>query len=299
MSASSASARIDGRARPPVWSSPRPTKMNRPRSSAAAARASPPSLTSAARAFDRSPFGAAGQAPHQQVAHHQRQHGVAQELEPLVVGAPGRRRLVEPGVVRQRGLGQRAVAEGVAEARSPAPRRDPVSSGSRAVHGTASISPMSDATNICCVKCNSILDKATFQGLEVDLCPKCGGLWLDRGEITRAAKLPEAELARLRDLLAGTAGPPPGPDRDERALPRLPGEPLRGDAGRGPRRLLRPLPRDLPRQGRARGRRRRRPRARPQHQSRSRSSRRSPVGPRRAAQPGLDPAAAEDPSSPS
>jgi Zn-finger nucleic acid-binding protein len=57
---------------------------------------------------------------------------------------------------------------------------------------------MAEATNLCCVKCSSVLDKATFQGLEVDLCPKCGGLWLDRGEITRAAKLPEKELARLR-----------------------------------------------------------------------------------------------------
>ena len=66
---------------------------------------------------------------------------------------------------------------------------------------------MSEATNLCCVKCNSILDRATFQGLEVDLCPKCGGLWLDRGEITRAAKLPETELVRLRGLLTGAKGP--------------------------------------------------------------------------------------------
>jgi hypothetical protein len=66
---------------------------------------------------------------------------------------------------------------------------------------------MSEATNLCCVKCNSVLDRATFQGLEVDLCPKCGGLWLDRGEITRAAKLPEQELGRLRGLLTGAKGP--------------------------------------------------------------------------------------------
>src|SRR4029078_7190581 len=65
----------------------------------------------------------------------------------------------------------------------------------------ASIAAMGDGTSLCCVKCNSIIDKATFQGLEVDLCPKCGGLWLNRGEITRAAKLPEAELARLPALL--------------------------------------------------------------------------------------------------
>jgi Zn-finger nucleic acid-binding protein len=83
---------------------------------------------------------------------------------------------------------------------------------------------MADATNICCVKCNSILDKATFQGLEVDLCPKCGGLWLDRGEITRAAKLPEAELARLRTLLTGKAGPPPVPTEVVAPCPACPGK---------------------------------------------------------------------------
>jgi Zn-finger nucleic acid-binding protein len=82
---------------------------------------------------------------------------------------------------------------------------------------------MSDATNICCVKCNSILDKATFQGLEVDLCPKCGGLWLDRGEIARAAKLPEKELAHLRNLLTGQPGPPPIPTESIAPCPVCPG----------------------------------------------------------------------------
>ena len=73
------------------------------------------------------------------------------------------------------------------------------------------LSAMSDAPNIACVKCNSILDRATFEGLEVDLCPRCGGLWLDRGEITRAARLPEQELSRLRSLLTDVGGPPPLP----------------------------------------------------------------------------------------
>jgi Zn-finger nucleic acid-binding protein len=82
---------------------------------------------------------------------------------------------------------------------------------------------MSEATNLCCVKCNSILDRATFQGLEVDLCPKCGGLWLDRGEITRAAKLPEQELGRLRTLLTGSKGPPPVPTQNIAHCPACPG----------------------------------------------------------------------------
>ena len=92
---------------------------------------------------------------------------------------------------------------------------------------------------LCCVKCNSILDRATFQGLEVDLCPKCGGLWLDRGEITRAAKLPEQELVRLRVLLTRRDRAAAGPDREQGPLPRLPGQPGRGPARQRSRRLLR------------------------------------------------------------
>ena len=78
--------------------------------------------------------------------------------------------------------------------------------------------------NLCCVKCNSILDRATFQGLEVDLCPKCGGLWLDRGEITRAAQLPEKELVRLRNLLRGSSGPPPVPTENKAPCPSCEGQ---------------------------------------------------------------------------
>ena len=82
---------------------------------------------------------------------------------------------------------------------------------------------MTDSPNLCCVTCSSILDKAAFQGLEVDLCPKCGGLWLERGEITRAAKLPESELARLRAMLAGSSGPPPVPTENKAPCPACPG----------------------------------------------------------------------------
>jgi Zn-finger nucleic acid-binding protein len=70
---------------------------------------------------------------------------------------------------------------------------------------------MSDAANLTCVKCTSVLDRATFEGLEVDLCPGCGGLWLDRGEITRAARLPQGEIDRLRGVLTEAVGSPAPP----------------------------------------------------------------------------------------
>lgn len=77
----------------------------------------------------------------------------------------------------------------------------------------------SETPNLTCVKCRSILDRASFEGLEVDLCPSCGGLWLDRGEITRAARLPEAELSRLRALLSVGGGPPSTPTNNAGACP--------------------------------------------------------------------------------
>ena len=60
-------------------------------------------------------------------------------------------------------------------------------------------------------------------GTGSDLRPKCGGLWLERGEITRAAKLPENELARLRAMLAGSSGPPPIPTENKAPCPACPG----------------------------------------------------------------------------
>ncbi len=249
-------------------SSPRPTKRKRPEIERARRSRQPPFAHQRRPRPRQIALGAIGEAAHQQIADHQRQHRVAEKLQPLVVGATGRRRLVPPGGVRQRRLGQRPVAKDVPETRLQVGEGIPLFLALfLAVHRTASISPMSDATNICCVKCNSILDKALFQGLEVDLCPKCGGLWLDRGEITRAAKLPETELARLRGLLAGKAGPPPIPTESIAPCPVCPGSLSEVMLGIGSRRLLQPLPGDLPRQGRAASGRRRRPRARSQHES--------------------------------
>lgn len=52
-----------------------------------------------------------------------------------------------------------------------------------------------------CVKCDSVLDRGTFGGVEVDLCTACGGLWLDKGEIERLGTITEKELRDLRRML--------------------------------------------------------------------------------------------------
>jgi uncharacterized protein len=36
-----------------------------------------------------------------------------------------------------------------------------------------------------CPKCNETLVMAERQGVEIDYCPKCRGIWLDRGELDK------------------------------------------------------------------------------------------------------------------
>jgi uncharacterized protein len=43
-------------------------------------------------------------------------------------------------------------------------------------------------------------------GVEIDYCPECRGVWLDRGELDKILDRAEAEAAR-------SAGPPPAPTR--------------------------------------------------------------------------------------
>jgi Zn-finger nucleic acid-binding protein len=77
---------------------------------------------------------------------------------------------------------------------------------------------------LCCVKCTSILDKSTVGDLEVDLCPKCGGLWLDYGEVAKLATLTDTEVKPLHELLTGAGGPPPVPSDAKAHCPACPGE---------------------------------------------------------------------------
>ena len=63
--------------------------------------------------------------------------------------------------------------------------------------------------NLACVKCTSVLDKARIGDVEVDLCPSCGGLWLDHGEIERLGRGKPEDLTRLRTALTGSAAQEP------------------------------------------------------------------------------------------
>jgi len=52
-----------------------------------------------------------------------------------------------------------------------------------------------------CIRCAQELRLATVGGVEVDLCPGCGGLWLDREELQQLAEMPNEELRGLQDLV--------------------------------------------------------------------------------------------------
>ena len=60
-----------------------------------------------------------------------------------------------------------------------------------------------------CVKCDAVLDRGTFGGIEVDLCTTCGGLWLDKGEIERLGKISDKEIEALRRMLVPAAAHQP------------------------------------------------------------------------------------------
>lgn len=56
-----------------------------------------------------------------------------------------------------------------------------------------------------CPVCNVALTMAERQGVEIDYCPKCRGVWLDRGELDKiiersaAVSEPEYEAERHRE----------------------------------------------------------------------------------------------------
>jgi Zn-finger nucleic acid-binding protein len=66
------------------------------------------------------------------------------------------------------------------------------------------------------VKCplciDAVLDVTHHGGIEIDVCPRCRGVWLDRGELDRLA----AETVRDRDDRGGRDRPYERDDRDVR-----------------------------------------------------------------------------------
>ncbi len=59
-----------------------------------------------------------------------------------------------------------------------------------------------------CPRCGTVLTMSDRQGIEIDYCPQCRGVWLDRGELD---KILERAASMSGSAAAGVAsGAPPG-----------------------------------------------------------------------------------------
>ncbi len=68
-----------------------------------------------------------------------------------------------------------------------------------------------------CPACQSELRITERQGIEIDYCPKCRGVWLDRGELDKIIERAAVEEARY--AAAANAVPPAAPVHPTAAPP--------------------------------------------------------------------------------
>jgi Zn-finger nucleic acid-binding protein len=54
---------------------------------------------------------------------------------------------------------------------------------------------MTDTTAMSCPVCHVPLTMSERQGVEIDYCPKCRGVWLDRGELDKIIERGARDLA--------------------------------------------------------------------------------------------------------
>ena len=74
---------------------------------------------------------------------------------------------------------------------------------------------MSQHAGLLCPVCRTDLVMSERQGVEIDYCPRCRGVWLDRGELDKILERNAAELAGAQPA-AQPMAPPPMPPSDYR-----------------------------------------------------------------------------------
>jgi Zn-finger nucleic acid-binding protein len=52
-----------------------------------------------------------------------------------------------------------------------------------------------------CPVCKVDLKMSDRQGIEIDYCPKCRGVWLDRGELDKVIERSAPELSRAPEVI--------------------------------------------------------------------------------------------------
>ena len=72
-----------------------------------------------------------------------------------------------------------------------------------------------------CPVCDVVLSISSREGVEIDFCPQCRGVWLDRGELDKVIERASAAMATTAPPVAPTESydrPPPRYDerRDDR-----------------------------------------------------------------------------------
>jgi uncharacterized protein len=50
-----------------------------------------------------------------------------------------------------------------------------------------------------CPRCNQLLVMTERQGVEIDYCPECRGVWLDRGELDKILERSSGDASRRSD----------------------------------------------------------------------------------------------------
>ncbi len=65
---------------------------------------------------------------------------------------------------------------------------------------------MTDAPGLLCPTCRVNLTMSERQGIEIDYCPQCRGVWLDRGELDKIIERSESAAAPAPQA---SAPPPP------------------------------------------------------------------------------------------
>ncbi len=68
---------------------------------------------------------------------------------------------------------------------------------------------MSHADGMPCPVCKVPLVMSDRQGVEIDYCPQCRGVWLDRGELDKIIERAAAEIA---PTISGPPTPPRQPE---------------------------------------------------------------------------------------
>jgi Zn-finger nucleic acid-binding protein len=67
-----------------------------------------------------------------------------------------------------------------------------------------------------CPVCKVTLTLADRQGIEIDYCPQCRGIWLDRGELDKLIERSEAQVAAAPERTSPMATSRPQDERDYR-----------------------------------------------------------------------------------